>query len=284
MAIIILVSFLVIIGLILWTIKAAPKTPLYGELLSENLKVSEERESILFVGDSNVKGEFSGSFIQKLLENSNIQSYQVVNGGRNFETIPSLLQRLSALKHLNFDYIFILVGTFDVAVGQGGPLQLFQSLIKGQRSYTDKVQFENEYRALIKLVKSMTKKEIVLLTLPTLGESVDGWGQEKTIFYSNLIREIATSEKCGLIDLNKSLQKKMFGDGDVARISRDFDGGWISIETYLRYYFLWEKVTLTRRRTGMRWTTDLLHMNKKSADFLASMIAQYIITRRRPTN
>lgn len=268
--------------LLVWTIKFAPRPPLAGKEFTPSTDPSPEKSPVLFLGDSIFRGEVSANLIGRISDKKSLEEYEFYNGGHNFACVEDLYQLVPWLKGKSFKYIFILVGTFDVINSKQGHMGFWGRMVARNHPSNGPDDFGERYNNLVRAIQGLSEAQVILVTLPPLAETVDGWGQEQSLIYSEVIRMVAGANNCQLIDFNKAVQDLIFGQGQVGRIARDYDGGSLMFESILRYYFLWEQVGETRRRSGMRWTTDLVHINTKGAELLAKLIGQFLVTRLKP--
>ncbi len=279
---IIILCVLLLITLLIWTIKFAPRPPLSGKEFTPVIDTSPGKTSVLLLGDSNIRGELAANLIGRITEKKSLSDYEFYNGGYNFACVEDLYQKVQWIKTKDFKYIFILVGTFDIVNSRHGHMGMWGRIVARNHPSDGPDDFGDRYNNLVRAIQGVSDAQIVLLTLPTIAETVDGWGQEQSLIYSEVIRRVGGTNNCIVIDFNKALQDLIFGQGQVGRIARDYDGGSLMRESLFRYYFLWEQVGETRRRSGMRWTTDLVHINTKGAELLAKLIGQFLVTKLKP--
>src|SRR6478672_9079879 len=159
----------------------------------------QKKQRILFFGDSITQmGVNPGGYIARMNEALNKKGlaaqYELVGAGIGGNKVYDLYLRMdSDVLAKNPDVVVIWVGVNDVwhkaSFGTG----------------TDADKFEKFYTAIIKKLQAKGIK--VFLTTPaTIGERTDFSNQQDgdLNYYANIIRRLAKTNNCGLIDLRKT--------------------------------------------------------------------------------
>jgi isoamyl acetate esterase len=159
----------------------------------------QKKQRVVFFGDSITQaGVNPGGYITRMTDALNkkglASQYELIGAGIGGNKIYDLYLRMdSDVLAKNPDIVVIWVGVNDVwhkaSYGTG----------------TDPDKFEKFYTAVIK--KLQAKNIRVLLTTPAaIGERTDFSNQQDgdLNFYANIIRKLAKTNNCGLIDLRKT--------------------------------------------------------------------------------
>lgn len=159
----------------------------------------QKKQRIVFFGDSITQaGVNPGGYITRMTETLNKRGlssqYELVGAGIGGNKVYDLYLRMdSDVLAKNPDVVVIWIGVNDVwhktSFGTG----------------TDPDKFEKFYTAIIKKLQARNIK--VFLTTPaTIGERTDFSNQQDgdLNYYANIIRRLAKSNNCGLIDLRKT--------------------------------------------------------------------------------
>ena len=193
----------------------------------------QKKTRVLFFGDSITQaGVGPQGYITKLnqmLKDKNLDAqYELLGAGIGGNKVYDLYLRMdSDVIAKSPDIVVIWVGVNDVwhksSFGTG----------------TDPDKFQRFYEAIIKKLQAKNIK--VFLTTPsTIGEKTDNSNQQDgdLNFYSNIIRKLASTMNCGLIDLRKA---------------------------FLEYNL---KNNTENKESGIL-TTDRVHLNEKGNEFVA---------------
>ena len=158
----------------------------------------QQKTRVVFFGDSITQsGVKPGGFIDKMKEDMQkkgmASTYELIGAGISGDKVYDLYLRMdNDVLEKSPDVVIIWIGVNDVwhkaSLGTG----------------TDADKFERFYTAIIKKLKSKNIK-IFLTTPAAIGERTDNTNQQDGDLnkYSNLIRQLAASHNCGLVDLRK---------------------------------------------------------------------------------
>ncbi len=158
----------------------------------------QQKTRVVFFGDSITQsGVKPGGFIDKMKEDMQkkgmASTYELIGAGISGDKVYDLYLRMdNDVLAKSPDVVIIWIGVNDVwhkaSLGTG----------------TDADKFERFYTAIIKKLQSKNIK-IFLTTPAAIGERTDNTNQQDGDLnkYSNLIRQLAASHNCGLVDLRK---------------------------------------------------------------------------------
>ena len=205
---------------------------------------TQKKTRVLFFGDSITQaGVGSQGYITKIgqmLKDKNIDAqYELVGAGIGGNKVYDLYLRMdSDVLAKNPDVVVIWVGVNGVwhkaSYGTG----------------TDPDKFQHFYEAIIKKLQAKNIK--VFLTTPsTIGERTDNSNQQDgdLNYYSNIIRHLASTMNCGLIDLRKD---------------------------FLEYNL---KNNPGNKESGIL-TTDRVHLNEKGNEFVAEKMFDIVFPKK----
>lgn len=163
-----------------------------------NSMTMQDKKRIVFFGDSITQaGANPGGYIVKMREMLDSQGlgskYDLTGAGIGGNKVYDLFLRMDDdVLSKNPDVVLIWVGVNDVwhksSFGTG----------------TDADKFEKFYVAIIKKLQAKNIK-VLVATPGTIGEKTDFSNQQDgdLNLYSNIIRKIAASNNCGLVDFRK---------------------------------------------------------------------------------
>jgi len=206
--------------------------------------IKQKKTRVLFFGDSITQaGVGPQGYITKLsdmLKDKNLDAqYELLGAGIGGNKVYDLYLRMdSDVLAKNPDVVVIWVGVNDVwhkaSYGTG----------------TDPDKFQRFYEAIIKKLQAKNIK--VFLTTPsTIGERTDNSNQQDGDLnrYSGIIRNLASTMNCGLIDLRKD---------------------------FLEYNL---KNNPENKESGIL-TTDRVHLNEKGNEFVAEKMFNALFSKK----
>jgi len=178
---------------------------LFLVLVSFIFMTTQKKTRVIFFGDSITQaGARPGGYIMKmdsLLVGRGINAqYELVGAGIGGNKVYDLYLRMdSDVVMKNPDVVFIYVGVNDV----------WHKATSG--TGTDPDKFERFYTRIIKILQSKNIK-VILCTPAVIGEMNDYTNPQDgdLNFYSNVIRRLATTYNCKLVDL-----RSIFHDYDA---------------------------------------------------------------------
>ena len=181
---------------------------------------TQQKTRVVFFGDSiTQQGAQAGGYIRKmdslLKEKGMDAQYELLGAGIGGNKVYDLYLRMdSDVVMKNPDVVFIYVGVNDVwhktAYGTG----------------TDPDKFEKFYTRIIKILQSKNVK-VILCTPAVIGEWNDYTNPQDgdLNFYSNVIRRLAKTHNCKLVDL-----RSIFHDYDLENNPGNKDRGILTTD------------------------------------------------------
>lgn len=161
--------------------------------------MKQKRTKIIFFGDSITQaGVVPGGYITRMQEmlqkNGTASNYELIGAGIGGNKIYDLYLRMDEdVLAKNPDVVVVWVGVNDV----------WHKASSGTGTDADK--FDKFYTAVIKKLQAKNSK-VVLVTPAAIGERNDFSNQQDgdLNFYSNIIRKLAKTNNCKLVDLRKA--------------------------------------------------------------------------------
>jgi lysophospholipase L1-like esterase len=203
----------------------------------------QKKTKIVFFGDSITQaGVKPGGYISKMQEslqkNGTGAQYELIGAGIGGNKIYDLYLRMEEdVLAKNPDVVVIWVGVNDVwhkaSYGTG----------------TDQDKFEKFYTAVIKKLQAKNIK-VVVTTPAAIGEKIDNTNQQDGDLnqYSNIIRSLAKTYNCALVDLRKE-----FLDYNLKNNQENKESGIL--------------------------TTDRVHLNEKGNSFVSDKMIPVVIAK-----
>ncbi len=226
---------------------------------------------IIFIGDSLTEGSIGVSFVSILKKK--FPNYNLINYGKNGDTVVSLFNRLKKLDlSEDNDIAFLWIGTNDVFVEISQSFKVTKSLFfqpwsKGQK------EFYNYYRELLLLLGKKAKKIFTVSPL-FIGEDVTNKWNKKLDHLSRIISQISEEfASVNFIDIRKKFISQLESQKVVSKfIQKSFLGG--AFDGLLNRSP--EKINQISINRGLKFTIDGVHLNANGAELCAKIFTEII--------
>jgi len=233
--------------------------------------------AVTCIGDSITHGNVSANYVD-MLRRWLGDDYYFYNAGVNSDLSYTILTRLDEIIATQPAYIMLLIGTNDVN-GTVSNLSL-DRYRKFKKIAADKTpsfeDYQQNYTEIVRRLKTETKAQIAVLSLPIMGEDLHNEANQKADRYSVFVQEIAQREGVTYLPLRERMKK--FLEEHPKRLKYQYsDTIKLMYFSVLRHEVLghsWDKICLSH---GMDLTQDNLHFNTRGAAMIASLIEKWIM-------
>ncbi len=227
-------------------------------------------------GDSITHGVLSADYVGNLRDE--FPEYTFINAGVNGELAWNLLQRADDVIACDPDYITILAGSNDV-LATLSPMRM--------RSYQKKhgipveaniSWYRENLEALVDLLKTGTEADIVLLSLPPVGEDPESLPYKRAAEYSAVVRETAEARDCAYLPLNEEMDTILKKKAKPEALPFDPDSNSALYRAVLKHYSFnrsWNDISDSNHLTLL---TDNIHLNEEGAALVSGLIGEYLIS------
>jgi lysophospholipase L1-like esterase len=226
---------------------------------------------ILFIGDSLTEGSYGISYV-KILKKK-FPSYDLMNYGKNGDTIVSLFNRLKKLDLTEEnDIAFLWIGTNDVLVNISQSFKVtklcsFQPLSK---SYEE---FYNYYKKTLLFLEKKAEKIFIISPL-FIGEDITNKWNKKLDQLSKIIFKISKEfPSASYIDIRKNFYNKLKKN---KKNSNFFPKSFLGLVFDGLLNRNPEKINQTSNNRGLKFTIDGVHLNTAGAELCAKIFAEII--------
>jgi lysophospholipase L1-like esterase len=272
-----IISFVLMLAFalfILYKIHKLPKnTP--AKFLNEREKSGwSDRKRVVCIGDSITHGRISQNYVKILREKLGIK-YEIINAGLNSHLAWNVLERLDEIIKCRPDIITILIGTNDVNA---------TTSLKNKRDYIKRMNLPRDpdhewfcqtLKKIIERLKTGTKAQIAVLTLPMIGESLNGQFFNLTNEYSKSIAELTKEMSVNSLDLHEMMVRYLENNPGKPKYAYAKERMYI-FSSVIQHYFLGRSWDQIATKAGFNLHRDYLHMNTKGALMIAELIENYI--------
>ena len=264
----------VFIFYILYGINKLPDNTPAKYLSKKDISGFSRRKTVVCIGDSITHGRISQNYVAILSEKLG-KNYEFVNAGINSHLAWNVLERLNEIIECKPSIVTILIGTNDVNA---------KLSLKNEKDYIKRMKlpqdpdykwFSETLIEIIKRLKTKTNAQIAVLTLPTIGEDLEGTFFDKTIQYSKSIIEIAQEMGVESLPLHATMVNHL--ENDPGKPTFPYEKGHIYIlSAVYQHYFLRRSWDTIATKAGFKLHRDYLHMNTEGAIMIAELIKRYI--------
>ena len=232
---------------------------------------------VVCLGASIVRGQFSASFVDLLVQRMGNDGYEFINAGVNGDLAYNVAVRLESVLAYQPDFIVILVGTNDVT-GMLSP-RLAQSVVKFKKlpQLPTFAWYSENILAIVRRLKSGCAARIALCSLPNLGEDLDSPVNATLRTYNAALADIATQEQIAYVPVNECQSDYLRSHQTTA--GRRFDVNTVqSLTLKMLLFRLVFRFSLDRiaRMNGFLLTTEGIHMNSLGATIIADQIETFL--------
>ncbi|MBN2065215.1 MAG: SGNH/GDSL hydrolase family protein [Candidatus Thermoplasmatota archaeon] len=218
--------------------------------------------NIVFLGDSLTQGSIGISYVDILKEK--LPQHQMINYGKNGDTVTSLYRRMKRLSFDDIDLAFIWVGTNDVLVHVSWSYPIVKTFFLQPWTKTCET-FTACYKKIIEMIVPQIKK-IFIVSPVFIGEDLHNRWNIQLAELAKSIRSLTTSyNMVDYVDLRTTFEKKLAKkqispyiiNGSIAPV---FD------ELFLKNT---EEVDQKSQERGLHFTLDGVHLNSAGAHVVA---------------
>ncbi len=139
--------------------------------------------------------------------------------------------------------------------------------------------FQQCLGAVVERLRTETDATIGLLSLPVLGQQLDGAAAQASLAYSRMIAEVATTNKATTYLPLHERQIEELRQADPPPIPYREPTPAAGIGVLVRHAVLRRSLDTISRRRGLVLTTDHIHQNSRGAALVAEVIDNWLPTR-----
>ncbi|MYQ78738.1 MULTISPECIES: SGNH/GDSL hydrolase family protein [unclassified Streptomyces] len=230
------------------------------------------------LGDSLTRAQFSVDYLDLLARLGPPGEVRPARFGVNGDFAYNLLQRLDAVVANPPDVITVLIGTNDARASLAG--YRVEQAMKRKRlpARPSAGWFQECLGAVVARLRAETDATIGLLSLPVLGQRLDGPAAQASQAYSSLISEVAADSRVAYLPLHER-QIEELRRADPPPVSYKEATPAATIGVLVQHAVLRRSLDAISRRRGLVLTTDHIHQNSRGAAVVAEVIAAGLLTR-----
>ncbi|MFE2387560.1 SGNH/GDSL hydrolase family protein [Streptomyces althioticus] len=230
------------------------------------------------LGDSLTRAQFSVDYLDLLRRRRPPGDVRRDRYGVNGDFAHNLLQRLDAVVTDPPDVITVLIGTNDARASLAGyPVE--QAMKRKQLPVRPSAGwFQQCLGAVVARLRAETDATIGLLSLPVLGQQLDGAAAQASQAYSAMIAEVAAANGLPLLPLHERQSEELRRENPPPIPYREATPA-ATVGVLLQHTVLRRSLDTIARRRGLVLTTDHIHQNSRGATLIAEVIDAGLPTR-----
>ncbi|MFF8563806.1 SGNH/GDSL hydrolase family protein [Streptomyces albidoflavus] len=229
------------------------------------------------LGDSLTRAQLSVDYLDLLRGRRPSGDVRLARFGVNGDFAHNLLQRLDAVVADPPEVITVLIGTNDARASLAGyPVeQVMRRKRLPERPSAG--GFQQCLGAVVARLRAETDARIGLLSLPVLGQRLDGPAAQASQAYSRMIAEVAAAEDVSYLPLHER-QTEELRRADPPPIPYREPTPAAGVGVLLQRALLRRSLDTISRRRGLVLTTDHIHQNSRGAALVAEVIDSGLLT------
>lgn len=233
---------------------------------------------IACLGDSLTRARFSVDYLDLLERRHPPGDVRLARFGANGDFAHNLLQRLDAVVKDPPDVITVLIGTNDARASLAD-YPVDQAMKRKQLPERPSAGlFQQCLAAVVARLRAETDATIGLLSLPVLGQQLDGAAAQASQKYSRMVAEVAANDEVAYLPLHERQTEELRRADPPPIPYREVTPGAV-VGVLVQHAVLRRSLDTIARRRGLVLTTDHIHQNSRGAALVAEVIDAGLLTR-----
>ncbi|WDP83782.1 MAG: SGNH/GDSL hydrolase family protein [Desulfobacter sp.] len=231
---------------------------------------------VVCIGDSITHGRVSHNYVDELQARFQGQDVFFVNAGINSELAYNVLQRIDEVVKCSPDFITILIGTNDVSATLNEKNAARYVREQNLPRIPDPKWYEKNLIAIIDILRTKTRAQIGLLSLPPITEDRRHPGFARTREYSKIIKDLAAQHNLVYLPLNEKMNAVLQTRDPQMKSSYVAGEYKLMYKAIFSHYILgrtWDEIA---ENNDFVFLTDNLHLNGRGALTVAGLIEGFL--------
>ncbi|WP_432183905.1 SGNH/GDSL hydrolase family protein [Streptomyces tendae] len=233
---------------------------------------------IACLGDSLTRALISADYLDVLARRHPPGDLRLTRFGANGDFAHNLLRSLDAVIANPPDVITVLIGTNDARASLAGYRADKAMKRKRLPERPSAGWFQQCLGAVVERLRAETDATIGLLSLPVLGQRLDGPAAQASQRYSRMIAEVATANEVTYLPLHER-QTEELRQADPPPIPYREVTPAAGLGVFVQHAVLRRGLDTISRRRNLVLTTDHIHQNSRGAALIAEVIDAGLLTR-----
>lgn len=250
---------------VFWRVQQSPANA------PDRIRRDPARALVVCAGASVTQGRMSADYVA-LLEGRLGARFQFANAGRNGDFAYNLRQRLDPVVALRPGFVVLQIGTNDVNASLSPEFARRFQKMKGLPAPPDRAFYRDHLAQVVQRLRRETPARVAILSLPLLGEDLDGVFNQRVGSYNEVIRDVARAEGAAYLPLHETMAAIVRARPGRPQPPRNRMVGIAQIEHFL----LGRSFDRIGEGYGYRLLSDGIHLNGHGASVVADVIEAWL--------
>ncbi|MFD8800070.1 SGNH/GDSL hydrolase family protein [Streptomyces atroolivaceus] len=232
---------------------------------------------IACLGDSLTRALISVDYLDLLGRRHPPGDLHLARFGANGDFAYNLLRSLDAVIANPPDVITVLIGTNDARASLAG-YRVEKAMKRKQLPERPSASwFQQCLGSVVERLRAETDATIGLLSLPVLGQQLDGAAAQASQRYSRMIAEVATTDEVTYLPLHER-QTEELRHADPPPIAYREVTPAAGLGVFVQHAVFRRSLDTISQRRDLVLTTDHIHQNSRGAALIADVIDSGLLT------
>jgi lysophospholipase L1-like esterase len=226
------------------------------------------------LGDSHTHGRVGADWVRRIRMRMGIEGWLFINAGHNGDLAWNLGQRLEEVILCDPDFALILIGSNDI-MGACDPDDAAAYVESNRLPRTPNIDwYESQLRDIVHRLKEATHAEIILCTLPPLGEEPEGPAAGAVAAHNAIVGMLGRVERLAVLPLHRLLAAEIKKSPGPPYVPGNRKGPMY--RALLRRYLLGKTWDEVGRAQGYSLLTDGIHLGDRAGGMLAALVEDHL--------
>lgn len=235
-------------------------------------KALANKKVLLTLGDSITHGVVSANYSNLIRDFMEQYHYQTINAGMNADLAITALRKIDKVIACKPDIVTILLGTNDVMASESdADRKRYVSIKRLNNDAAVSIEaYAESLTTTVQALKAASIKNIFLISLPLIGEDLSQAINQKTLAYSQVIKDIADKESVNYVPLNESMREVVATLENVRGFNK---GSQVKINYLIaQHYFFKKNLDKLFKDFAYQFLTEGVHLNRRGAELTSSLV------------
>ncbi len=236
---------------------------------------AETKPLVLFAGDSLTHGNIGVGHFDIISEEYDQQALTFVNAGINGDFAWNVLQRVDEMIECKPDIVFILVGSNDAL----SRLPISCISVAQRRKHLPerptKRLFEESLRPLVRRFLDESSAQIVLMSIPPIGEKLHSNALQVSKEYSSTIKGISRELGVDYLPIHEEMVQYLrhHPPSPTYQLKNAIRGMVVAMVRHFVFGKSWDAIA---QNSGQVLHVDHIHLNSTGASIIADSVREYL--------
>ena len=243
-----------------------------------NITEWNNKKIVVCAGDSITHGNMGANYVEMLSDTFGSQGFTFFNAGINADLTFTLLRRIDDIVACQPQFITLLIGTNDLnATMSPSLLNSYRSLHKITPDEIPNFDsFKSNYRKIIECLKTRTKAQIAVCSLPIISEDLAHQINIDADQYSAFLKDLCAEQQLTYLPVRERMKDYLKGINKKTGTPYHQTILLMNLGVMRHYLFgtSWDNISDAH---GNALSYDNLHFNNRGAEIIANCVAVFLV-------